>query len=803
MSQLSFYEEPPIDFKRYDLGGNYKVDVFKDEALFYRNGVLLKSLTFIQKKFLDKTASRIFLTSIILEGAKKAWIAKHLGFSRQTLDDWLKKYDRFGDEGLVHSYSTRKNRAQNRKEKLADKVEKVLKTSKESKEIENSDEQISFFDLTTENENKPVQEIEASDEHNPVIENKGDIEEQNEVSIEDCKAIPVVENEENIEKQNEVSIEDCKAIPVVENEENIEEQNEVSIEDCNTIPVVENEENIEEQMEVLDKQISEFTPEIDTIEGLFEEKHGWEKSRYAGTAVFMPVLFSLWGWLKLVTGTYGNKFKIFLVFLFMSARNIRSIEQLKNIRETEAALVLGLPAFPHEKKAREWFYDASEQNKSSILLEKFKVHQVKSGLVNSWLILTDGHLLPYTGKDKVRYAFSTQRKQPVPGRTNMVSCDVDGNVFDFEIQEGTGDLRQRIIDIDRKWRELLPQRPTHVFDREGTGHEFFYKLVNEKIQFVTWEKNINKKHINSLDESLFTKSFKKNGKEYSVFEEPKKVEFKLENKEGEKETYQYELRRICLWNHSSNRKTCGLASVSSKVMNTVDCAEAILSRWGASENTFKHLKDRHPLHYHPGFKKVESDDQQIANPELKEKNKTFSSLKKEVIKLRVELSKTKKHQNKDGSDRKNCRHTNINNLIEQKELEILKLKENIKELPERVDLNFKGLEDYKSFKTIDNEGKYLFDFVTSSVWNARKWMVNFLLPYYKKNEAVDLFYAISECHGWVKVTDKVIIFRLEPLPQPKRRSVQDFLCKKLTSLGARVPNGKRMIFEVGNSPLKK
>lgn len=124
-------------------------------------------------------------------------------------------------------------------------------------------------------------------------------------------------------------------------------------------------------------------------------------------------------------------------------------------------------------------------------------------------------------------------------------------------------------------------------------------------------------------------------------------------------------------------------------------------------------------------------------------------------------------------------------------------------MPERVEQNYKDLENYKSFKTIDNEGKYLFDFVTSSVWNARKWMVNILLPYYKENEIVDLFYAISECHGWVKVTDEKIIFRLEPLPQPKRRFVQDFLCKKLTSLGARVLNGKRMIFEVGNSPLKK
>jgi len=51
------------------------------------------------------------------------------------------------------------------------------------------------------------------------------------------------------------------------------------------------------------------------------------------------------------------------------------------------------------------------------------------------------------------------------------------------------------------------------------------------------------------------------------------------------------------------------------------------------------------------------------------------------------------------------------------------------------------LEDYKSFKRIDNEGKYLFDFVTISIWNARKQLVDWLSPHFnEKDELVDLFY---------------------------------------------------------------
>jgi hypothetical protein len=41
---------------------------------------------------------------------------------------------------------------------------------------------------------------------------------------------------------------------------------------------------------------------------------------------------------------------------------------------------------------------------------------------------TDGHLLPYTGQDKVHAAWSTQRRLPMPGQTHLVTCDDQGRV---------------------------------------------------------------------------------------------------------------------------------------------------------------------------------------------------------------------------------------------------------------------------------------------------------------------------------------------------------------------------------------
>jgi len=195
-----------------------------------------------------------------------------------------------------------------------------------------------------------------------------------------------------------------------------------------------------------------------------------------------------------------------------------------------------------------------------------------------------------------------------------------------------------------------------------------------------------------------------------------------------------------------------------------------------------------------------SERQEIKNPKIKEKEGLIAKCKKALARWYKQLTKSKRSLNNDGTPRGNSIRERIKSEIKEKEAEMGRLVEEKKELPEKIDPS--SLEDYKSFKKIDNEGKNLFDFVTSSVWNARKEMVNWLRDYFnEENEVVDLFYAIVDCHGWVKSTKDEVIVRLEPLQQPKRRAAQEQLCRKLTSLGAMTPNGKWLILEIGSSPL--
>jgi hypothetical protein len=197
---------------------------------------------------------------------------------------------------------------------------------------------------------------------------------------------------------------------------------------------------------------------------------------------------------------------------------------------------------------------------------------------------------------------------------------------------------------------------------------------------------------------------------------------------------------------------------------------------------------------------VDSDRQEIPNPQIRDKGNLITRLRKELDKLLRKNVKTPENNNSDGTPRRDSRRQRLLETIRQQEAEIERIRAEKKALPEKIDVS--KLQDYRSFKQVDNEGKYLFDFVTTAVWNVRKQMVDWLRESYDyENDLVDLFYAITHCHGWIRCTAQEVRVRLEPLQQAKRRSAQDYLCRKLTALGAQTPMGKQLVVEVGENPL--
>jgi len=525
----------------------------------------------------------------------------------------------------------------------------------------------------------------------------------------------------------------------------------------------------------------------------FAENHAGCASRYAGALILLFPLLVHWHWFDGLFARFGRQWRIFMIFLLMSAHNIRSIEQLKHVRQEEAGKTLGLGKMPSRSTLWGWFYEAAGRKQSQALLNTFFDDQVDRGLVDSQFWCTDGHLLPYTGQEKVHYAYHTQRRMPVPGQTNQVTCDPKGRIVRFEIQRGKGDLRDTVVQVGAYGKARLDTPPIQVFDREGHGLDFFSRLVEQGIPFITWEKYADKKRLEALDAEAFTDQLECNGKSYQLLLQSKTL---TEKKSDDTPPKSLTLRRIVLWNPTSNRRASGLCWAPEERFDLETFAFALLSRWGASENTLKHLNDRHPLHYRPGFGVSESDHQEIEHPRRKEIAAALKALNTQLTRTLNKLAKTQPVTNKDGSPRLNSQHQNLTDRVAELEAQQTQLRQEQDQLPERIDV--RDLEDYRSFKEIHNEGKNVFDFVTASMWNARRYLIDILAECYpKESDRVDLFYAILHCHGWIKSEEDWVVIRLEPLQQAGRRLAQEQLCRKLTGLGAKIPGGKSLRIEVG------
>jgi transcriptional regulator with XRE-family HTH domain len=738
---------------RFDLGRGYWLHLPRgprSQGDLYHHGSLSKRVNLA-----DKAERRLLVVELLQRKLSQTRLAEVLNLSRQTLHNYRESYRLFGVDGLLHGYSPSRSVSKELQGRLHVGQRRPGSKARELEALRRAErlqtEQVRPEELAWDGEATARYALEETALEDVVDVDRPTPEEVLRVDPLTSEAMPAGDN-----PISPGATEESAAVPA-------------------PAPV---------------------------IELPYAESHGWEASRYAGIFPVLLVLISQGQWLERLFRLFGHGWRIFHVFALMAVRNIRSMEQLKHERRDEAGRLLGLGRLPAVDTLWTWFHEVAGKSRAGALLKEFFADQIRGGRVGARLWFTDGHPLPYTGQDKVHAAWSTQRRMPIPGQTNLVTCDERGRIVTFEIQEGKGDLRARILKLGAYAREqFLGTPPVQVFDREGDGLGFFSELVRQRTPFITWEKNANQARLMALPAADFTHRVQINGTDYRLLEETRACLYTPDPDTGTVEpAHAFDLRRVVLWNLRTHHRISVLCWDGDLHLSQEEVLTAMLSRWGASENTFKHLQARHPYHYHPGFGLAESEKQDIANPRIKALTQQIATTQRHLAKLYKQQAKTPPRFNRDGSERNNSRHRRLAEAITVSETQLKQLQSDKAQLPERVDVT--GLSDYRSFKAIDNEGKNLFDFVTSSVWNARRQLLDWLDDSYAKDsDRVDLLYAIFNCHGWVHSDERWVVVRLEPLQQPARRYAQEHLCRKLTGLGAKIPGGKWLRIEVGHSPL--
>ena len=793
MKQIELVEGAIQDNTRFDLGHGYVVHLprgTRRQGDLYHHGLFIK-----RADLADKAERRLFAVELMQKKISQTRLAEVLNLSRQTLHNYRASYLEFGLNGLLHGYSASQSKSeelqrrvhvdQRRPGSKARELAALRRAKKEQTPAAVEDEFAwdgqaqAIYTL----QETPIKEALRSARTAPVVmpgEDQPPTPSSADLPLPIAVAITIEAVQESaIDAVSDITQTAARGVPT-------------------PMPTPDPSDT------VLPPTPAERPEQVSAVP--YADNHGWEANRNAGVFPILMVLIGQLPWMQRLFGLFGDGWRIFMVFALMAVKNIRSMEQMKHERRDEVGRLLGVGHLPALDGLWSWFHDAASKRRCGVLLKEFFANQIRCGRVGARLWFTDGHLLPYSGQDKVHAAWSTQRRMPMPGQTNLVTCDEQGRVVYFDIQEGHGDLRAQILKLGEYARQqsLGATPPVHVFDREGDGLAFFSELVRTATPFITWEKNANQAHLMALQADDFTDSVQVNGTDYRLLEEVKSCIYKPVAESGVEQPaepeHHFKLRRVVLCNLRTEHRVSVLCWDGELKLSPQDVVCAMLGRWGASENTFKHIQARHPYHYHPGFSVAQSEKQDIANPEIKVFQKKIETLQKQLAHLYKKLTKTQPVFNRDGSERMNSLHRRLTQEIGVSEEQQNVLKANKVKLPERVDVA--GLADYRSFKAIDNEGKNLFDFVTTSVWNARRLLLDWLgESYAKDNDRVDLLYAIFNSHGWIRSDEKWVVVRMEPLQQPARRYAQEQLCRKLTGLGAKIPGGKWLRVEVGDSPM--
>jgi hypothetical protein len=730
----------------------------------YRYGVPFKNVEI--KAGIDK---RRLVIELVLEGGViKSKLAEALKISRQSIDNWINTFKKSGFEGLINSY---KGNILNGREDNSCKLPRGNKARQLEEDRKLKRETIQKQQLLINFESaKGPGEL-------PKPVSKKTIQED---SISGDKKDENIESLENISSELAVNSEGSKIEQDVEGEDNnVEESLEKDIQDVA--------ESAKE--ELCDDKDTSKRSELQLPE-LFKDTYDFRENRYAGSFVYWAIFQHIFNFMGLCGALVGHYSFVIYLFAMMLINDVGSVEQLKTVFKREFGNLIGIKQLFSKPNLWKLIHNLCKIKKSKQLIEEFFYNQAKNSLVAlSWLYI-DGHFVPYYGKEHVHSGFYTQRDQMMPGQTEMYVHDCHGQIVYFEIQEGKGDLKEIMKRMSEKWSVYIGGKPPLIIaDRESWGVKNFLKM--DGYRFVTWEKFSKPEELGSIPDEKFGSVFHINNKEYQAFEDEKTYSDDKGNS--------IELRRIVIWNKRTDKRVACVCQ--DKQEDTITIATAMLGRWGCSENAFKHMGERFNMHYNPEMDtSKESENQEIANPELKKLKNEKSRLKKKLAKCERQLGRLPLTKKNDGSLRKSKRREKLQKELKELKKEIAEKEEESASCPERVNINEVKL---KSFKVLSSEGKNLWNLAETLAWNSRKKLVQIFrnfLP--NERDLIPVLDAITKSRGWVRSTREVIEIRLEPLETPRYEAAQIQLCRYLNEKEIRLKNGKRLLYDVGPDPRK-
>lgn len=498
--------------------------------------------------------------------------------------------------------------------------------------------------------------------------------------------------------------------------------------------------------------------------------------RYVGLALYYPALAAV-GLVDAARSVFrlprSARFGVratTLCLFFMTILSKTTIEAAKHLRRAEFGAMIGVERAPCVKTLRRKLTALVAQGRAGELGVRLARRWVDVGLVGSAYLYVDGHVKLYTGKKRLQELWHAQRRMPLPGINTYFVGDGKGRPLLFVTEDVSPNLAKAMPRIVGAVRDVLGERRfCLVFDRGGFDGKLFSWLVQEGIDFVTYQR----RRPELPSESFVRREVRFEGRRIRlrVAEDQAWV-----NGSGPWRRVVVEGRR--------GQQVPILTSLGAKVAPArVACV--MFARW-RQENFFKYARARQGLDELVSYLADPADpDAMVPNPECAATDRRIAEARRQLNALRAQLGKAALEPDR-GRSLRGLKIAQRGAVGTMRELEARtdKLSAERKALPARVRIEDAGLDR----QVMRAEAKAIVDRIKISAYNAEEWMLDRLVTHYPNaHDARDLLRSFAQLSGTVETHADRVTVRLDPPDTPAHRHALRALVNDLNAIGATFP----------------
>ncbi|MEA2091529.1 MAG: helix-turn-helix domain-containing protein [Campylobacterota bacterium] len=495
---------------------------------------------------------------------------------------------------------------------------------------------------------------------------------------------------------------------------------------------------------------------------------------------------------------YGLRTMI-VTWVLMALLRIKSNEGIRKKDVRSLGRLLGLDRAPEVKTLRRKLHGFVKMQKAFQWMKELAEARVAECKGPVTTIQIDGHIIAYSGKQKVGTVYSSRTKQVTKGQTeNWVNLPNGGGLFMITSPFNEG-LSRMLEPVVKEAVKICGQSSLNlVFDRGGYNAEVFERLINSGHHIVTYRKggyedipleNFQKKEI-----TIGRRTY-----EYAPYEKKVSINVYTEtkNKKGisvrKKTKRTLELREIRIV-RDDKRQTAILTSIPKKEMKAEKVAATLFNRTGSQENYFKYMRQEFKLDATGMYDTDVIDDIDLTHP-----NPVYVKLEKKKARIkekrRIKLEKyaaelidcspeeAAEILKKDGKTKEAETIRQLNKKIDQ-------LQENIKNTLPRENVS------EAQYKRLNEECRIFQNCIRTSAFKIESKLVDMLNNIYEKpnKEVHSLIAAALKTSGSIRLDNNRVVIRLLPQSSRTRTRAINKLLLQLNHMQARIPGSNRIIY---------